>query len=96
MSAGQASISIPPEAWRPAGPKEDSDAVLHAVIDINGCSMHVEAIATTNADGEQRGATGEADATLDLLSTATGAGDPWSTVKIGNRHYVLFAAPFAE
>lgn len=90
------SMIIPPDAWRTAGPEGDASAILHAVIEINGCSMHLEAIATTAADGEQRGATDETDATLDLLSVATGAGDPWETVSIGGRAYVLFSAPFAE
>jgi hypothetical protein len=96
MIAGEASLTIPQEAWLRVGAKGDTSAVLHAVIEINGCPMHVEAIATINANGEQRGPTEETDATLDLLSTATGAGDPWSTVAIGDRRYVLFAAPFAE
>ena len=91
----RSSITIPFQDWRAAGSESDAGAILHAVIEINGCSMHLEAIATTTGDGEQRGTTDETDATLDLLSTATGAGDPWTTVRIGSRPYVLFATPFA-
>ena len=89
-------ITIPAEAWRRVGPASDAAAILRTVIEINGCPMHLEAIATATPDGEQRGATDETDATLDLLSTLTAAGDPWATARIGGRPYVLVAAPFAN
>jgi hypothetical protein len=57
--------------------------------------MHLQAIATTESDGEERRSTDDRDATPDLLSTATGASEPSSTIGIGGRQYAVIAAPFA-
>lgn len=58
--------------------------------------MHVMAIAVASQDGVQRALSDDLDATLDLMSSATGAGDPWETVDIDGCEYVLLITPFAQ
>ena len=89
-------VVISHDAWQASGSQLDRRAVLHATIDINECSMHVTAIAVTTVGGVQRAVSEDMDATLDLFSDVTGAGDPWETLDIDGRDYVLLIAPFAR
>jgi len=89
-------ITLPASAWRTDAAEPRSIAALHTTLEINGCSMHVMAISVDMRDGVQRGVNDDLDATLDLMSNATGAGDPWETVDIDGRDYVLLVTPFGQ
>ncbi len=92
--------------WVPVGAIHNDDDPLcklkaksFKIADVN---MHLEAIAvnsdTTESDAEeapQEGADGVEDAYAELSTFAGGDGS-LETVKIGDRHYVIYAIPFAN
>ena len=91
MARTAARLSIPRSAWTDCS---GDGTTLLTTISVNGCSLHLEAIAVAWEGGVQR-ARG-CDTELGVLHATTGAGDPWETVAIDGTEYVLIATPYCR
>jgi len=88
-------FNVPADAWEDNGPADDPKRALLAALEINGCMLHLEAhqVRPANIQQEQK--------LLDTPDWVTAAlygssdYDDVQTVKIGRRHYVLIATPYA-
>jgi len=83
------SIRIPEDAWTDV---EGDRSLLLTTLVVDGCSLHLEAIAVEMQDATQAWPVRHDE--LRPVRAATGAGGPWETVTIGGRAYVLHGTPF--
>lgn len=84
---------------RPVGPPDDPAARQLGTVEIGGSSFHFEAIAVHEAeapgqvmvvaDDPEDGAV-----LLQQLELLAGEGDPFETVSLGGREYVLYMTPY--
>jgi len=91
-------VNIPDRAWEDVGPTEGSR--LLAMIYINGCPMHVEAVRVRNGKprevrlGVPTQEFVDAPGWVMNAIDASGEGAPMRTVKINEHDYVLIATPY--
>lgn len=85
------SVSIPSDCWTDV---EGDGSRLLATIDVNHCSLHLEAFAVERDAGIQAWATNVEE--LSAIYAASGADGGWQTVPINGREYVLIATPYSE
>lgn len=95
-------LNIPLDQWQQTGPEDDPSARLLKSFTINGCSMHLEAVAVTE---------GEARTLLDVEApeqeyhdsvpswiqeaiAASADYEPVETIKMDGRSYILIATPY--
>lgn len=90
-SVGCLQVTIPLEQWEQTGDTDPSSR-LSASLVLNGVHMHVEARAVVWVDGEQT-PQGDWPEDLDHLYEIGNPGNPFDTVTIMGREYVLLAFP---
>lgn len=89
-ACGRASAGSRERAGRNGG---DGSRLLGTIV-INGCDLHLEALAVSRDGDMQIWSTDAGE--LSALHDAVGAGGPWQTVTINGREYVLIATPYCE
>ena len=95
QKSGTVSITIPLDQWEHNGPEDDPAAWLLATIKINGCSMHLEAVAATGR--EEDGIVlqdYEAPYWIGYALGSSADDELVQTVEIDGREYALIATPF--
>lgn len=96
-----AEFQVNDDAWEEAEFDEFGPTHLIATITVNGCFMHLEAVAVAihRAKGEalevQIGA-GESNESYDRLYDAFDADGRFETVTIKGREFAIFASPYCE
>jgi len=93
-------MRIPAKQWEEVGDEDDPRARLLTHFEINGCPMHLEAVAlhpvrmVVPFDGQTFDIQVPQWIQTTLLDSADG--DAVRTVEIKGRHYALIATPYAE
>lgn len=87
-------LDFDPGAWEPNDGMEDTTAHLHGpTFVLNGLPMHMEAWAVTEDENGIQSATWEWADDYDQLAEAVHADRAFSTIKIGDRDYIVIMRP---
>lgn len=87
--------NIPDKAWENIGNDDAPEARLLAHIEINGMSLHLEAIEVEIDDDDYQVAVDPAwEDTFQAHYSAFGGDGAFTTTTINGRTYALFASPF--
>lgn len=90
-----AGLNILKKSWKPDGPDDDPTARLHTAIRINGTPFHLYAIAVMkDEDGMQSAEHPECNGDVEALYELGEPGEPYETIKIGKRDYIVGMCPF--
>jgi hypothetical protein len=93
---GDTTIRIPPDAWTATGSDEDATSRLLCCLVINGTAHHLEAYAvTTEPDGLQKAADPLFETNVDGMYRVAEPDQPFQTITISGRTYVLALTPHA-
>lgn len=96
-------VVVPAEAWRPCADVDAEDYVLGvldewtyllATLVVNGVSLHLEAFEVWPSNGRQVAKLHDDQVTA--YAHAAGSGEPFQTMTIGGRQYVVVATPYEE
>lgn len=86
-------IDVSQLKWEATGPEENRGTRLLSSIRVMGCPMHLEAWEVYfDDDGVQQSKAWPGD--FSNIAVGIGVEDPWRTVTIDGREYVLIATPF--
>jgi hypothetical protein len=86
-------VTLPVIPWENNGETEDDDSALLSWVRIFGIDYHVEAIAVDQAGNALLP---EAQEKINALADINGSyGDPFHTVEMNDKRYVVYFYPFA-